>query len=510
MRGLTRNVGRVYTGSQSRAFDQRAMDEFAIPGIRLMHRAGRAALAALRERWPEASSLTVVCGSGNNAGDGYVIAGLAADAGLAVQLVQVADPRKLRGDALTASRFAACRLGRIEQCSQWQATGDVVVDALLGTGARGEVREPFRDAIERINASGKPVLAVDLPSGVDADSGGLLTANPVRADLTITFVAAKLGLLTGAAVDYVGEVLLDALDLPAEVYDLAGVRVVDGEDLTALDRRRNAHKGDFGRLLIVGGEADMGGAVLLAGEAALRSGAGLVSIATRAVNRAAILARRPELMTRAAQTPQDIADLVASASAIVVGPGLGRDAWGSALLHCCIASGKPLLVDADGLNLLAEAKAGDRCAPYPAPTSPPNGTANLGRLPTGAVLTPHPGEAGRLLGKDAAWVQSNRPRAAAELSSQGAVVVLKGAGTLVAEDGATIALCTLGNPGMATAGSGDVLAGIVGALLARGLPPRRAAELGVWLHARAGDEALAAGRASLLASDIVQALRLTP
>ena len=465
-----------------------------MPGIRLMHRAGRAAFAALRERWPRAQRLTVVCGSGNNAGDGYVIAGLAADAGLDVQLVQVGDLDKLRGDALAASRFAACRLGPIEPgAADWRASGDVVVDALLGTGAKGVVREPFRTGIERINAAGKPVLAIDVPSGIDADSGALLTANPVRADMTVTFVAAKLGLVTGAALDYAGEVLFDDLGLPAEVYDRPGVHVLAGEGLTALARPRNAHKGDFGRLLIVGGDADMGGAVMLAGEAALRSGVGVATIATRAVNRAATLARCPELMVRATETAADIADLLERASVVAIGPGLGRGAWGRALLTACLDSGKPLVVDADGLNLLAEA-----------------GGPSLSSLPAGSILTPHPGEAGRLLGKDAAWVQGHRPQAAAALASHGGVAILKGAGTLVAANGAVASICTDGNAGMATAGSGDVLTGIVGALLARGLGAQTAAELGVWLHARAGDDAQARCPASLLASDMIRELRLAP
>ena len=494
MRGLTRNVTRVYTGAESRAFDRRAMDDFGIPGIRLMHRAGRAAFSRLTEHWPDARRLTVVCGAGNNAGDGYVIAGLAADAGLDVQLVPVGDPNKLQGDALTAGRYAACRLSPLEQCAaNWRVGGDVAVDALLGTGVKGEVRAPVCDAIERINAADKPVLAVDVPSGIDVESGGLLITHPVCADLTVTFVAPKLGLLTGAAVDYAGEVAFDDLGLPAELYDRPGVRVLAGEELPALARRRSAHKGDFGHLLIVGGEADMGGAVLLAGEAALRTGVGLASIATRAANATAVLARRPELMVRATQMPTDIADLVDRAAAIAVGPGLGRQAWGRALLSCCVASGKPLVVDADGLNLLA-----DESAP------------SWRSLPAGTVLTPHAGEAGRLLGKDAAWVQAHRPQAAAELSAHGAVIVLKGAGTLIAEHGRVESICLDGNAGMATAGSGDVLAGIVGALRARGLGGRAAAELGVWLHARAGDEAQAECRGALLAGDLVQALRLTP
>jgi len=490
MRQLTRNVARVYTGTETRAFDRRAIEEFSIPGIRLMHRAGRAAFDALRSRWPVAGTVTVVCGSGNNAGDGYVIAGCAKDAGLAVQLVQVADPNRLAGDALEAYRFADLRLVAGTPADDgWQVEGDVIVDALLGTGAKGSVRAPYQDAIDRINAADKPVLAVDVPSGIDADTGGLLTERPVRADLTVTFVAAKLGLVTGDAVDYVGELQHDDLGVPAAVYDQPGVAVSRGDGLSALARPPGAHKGDFGRLLVVGGETDMGGAALLAGESALRTGAGLVHVATRAANRPAIVARRPELMVRAAEAPEDIAELAGRASAIAVGPGLGRGDWGRGLLELAASAGKPLVVDADGLNIVAETGLD---------------------LPAGTVITPHPGEAARLLGKSTAWIQSHRPEAAAMLSqlSPGLIAVLKGAGTLTARKGTLRSVCLLGNAGMATAGSGDVLTGIVGALLARGIEPQQAAELGVWLHARAGDEARASRSGALIASDLVDALRL--
>ena len=490
MHGTTGMVVRVYTGVETRALDRRAIDEFGIPGIRLMHRAGRAAFAAIRQRWPNATSVSVVCGSGNNAGDGYVIAGCAHDAGLRVQLIEAADPGRLKGDAATARQYARSCLGGIAPtAADWRLAGDVVVDALLGTGVRGAVRAAYRSAIGRINDAGRPVLAVDVPSGVDADRGGLLAPAPVRADVTITFVGGKLGLVTGPGVDFAGEVVVEDLGLPEAVYDQPGVAVLAGHGLAALGRRRDAHKGDFGRLLIVGGECDMGGAVLLAGEAALRAGAGLVSIATRGANRSAILARRPELMVRATRTAADIADLASRATAIAVGPGLGRGEWGQCLLRACIAAGKPLVVDADGLNIVAEAGLS---------------------LPTGSIATPHPGEAGRLLDKPTAWIQSHRPQAAAMLSRGDRVAVLKGAGTLVADDGALHSVCVDGNPGMATAGSGDVLTGIVGALLARGHEPRAAAELAVWLHARAGDEAHATCSASLLAGDIVAALRLSP
>ena len=492
MRDLTGIVARVHTGSETRTFDRRATDEFAIPGIRLMLRAGRVAFDALRARWPDAGCVTVVCGGGNNGGDGYVIAGLAKDAGLDVQLVELADAAQLAGDALTARRFALERLGE-GGAEDWPARGDVIVDALLGTGAQGGVRARYQDAIDRINAAGKPVLAVDVPSGVNADSGGLHTPAPVRAALTVTFVAAKIGLVTGAAVDFVGDLIVDDIGVPEAARAEPGVAVLHGAGLAELARRRGAHKGDFGRLLVVGGDADMGGAVALAGEASLRVGAGVVTVATRAGNRAAILSRRPELMVCAADNADALDAALAAATAVAAGPGLGRGAWGESLLAKCLAAGKPLLVDADGLNILAA-----------------NGGVGLADLPNGAVVTPHPGEAGRLLGHDAGWVQQHRLQAAAELSEHGAVAVLKGAGTLIAQAGAPRSICLLGNPAMATAGSGDVLAGIVGGLLARGLSALDAAELGVWLHARAGDDAAAAATSALLAGDLLAALRLNP
>ena len=492
MRDSTGIVARVHTGRETRAFDRRAIEEFSIPGIRLMLRAGRVAFDTLRQRWPHAGIVTVVCGAGNNGGDGYIIAGLARDAGLAVQLIELEAPAKFTGDAHTARAFAIERLGEVGD--NWPVRGDVVVDAMLGTGASGQLRESYQAAARRINDAGKPVLAVDVPTGVDADTGGLFGDPPVRADVTVTFVARKLGLATGPAVDCVGDVVFDDLGIGAAVCADAGVAVLDGAGLAALTRRPNAHKGDFGHLLVVGGELDMGGAVLLTGEAALRAGAGLVTVATRAANRPAILARRPELMVRATETPADLADRIERATAIVVGPGIGTDAWGRRLVARCLEAGKPLVVDADGLNILANT------------ATPPNRQ----NLPHGAIITPHPGEAGRLLGTDAAWVQERRPAAAAELSHGGLVAVLKGAGTLVAADGALRSICLGGNAGMATAGSGDVLSGICAGLLARGLSPTAAAELGVWLHARAGDEAACARRAALLAGDIVDALRLTP
>ena len=464
-----------------------------------MHRAGVAAFRHLRGRWPEAKRVTVVCGAGNNAGDGYIVAGAAADAGLGVQVVQVGDPARVSGDAGRALEFARERLGdpalATVACDSWQVGGDVVVDALLGTGVQGEVRPGFRRAIERVNGSGVPVLALDLPSGIDADTGAALTPEPVQADLTVTFVAPKLGLVTGDGVDYVGEVRLEALDIPEEVYaDGGGVPVLDGSALERLRRNRSAHKGELGRLLILGGDVGMGGAVILAGGAALRTGAGLVTVGTAEANRAPLLARYPELMARAIE-PSDVADLVRGADAVVVGPGLGQSAWGTAVCQEALAAArecsKSLLIDADALGCIA------RLGPS---------------VPAGSVITPHPGEAGRLLSLSAKDVQAQRPDAARRLASlgEGCVAVLKGAGTLISESGQLAGICLGGNPRMATPGSGDVLSGIGGALLARGLPALEAAKLAVWLHARAGDEAASATASALLASDLIDNLRLTP
>ena len=490
---------RVYSGSETRALDRRAIDECGIAGFVLMHRAGVAAFRHLRQRWPEARRVTVVCGVGNNAGDGYIVAGAAADAGLGVQLVQVGDPARIAGDAGKALEFARERLAAPElaraACASWQANGDVIVDALLGTGAKGEIRPAFRRAIEQVNAAELPVLALDLPSGIDADTGAELMPEPVRADLTVTFVAPKLGLVTGSGVDYVGEVRLETLDIPEEVHvNAGGVPVLDGSTLGRLQRNASAHKGQFGRLLILGGDVGMGGAVILAGGAALRSGAGLVTVGTAESNRAPILARHPELMARAVE-PADVAGLVQQADAVVVGPGLGQSAWGTVLCQAALAAARqhstPLLIDADALNCIARLELA---------------------VPARSIITPHPGEAGRLLGLSAGQVQAQRPDAALQLSSLGGgcVAALKGAGTLIAEAGQLAGICLGGNPRMATPGSGDVLSGTGGALLAQGLAPVDAAKLAVWLHARAGDEAALKTESALLASDIIDSIRLTP
>lgn len=461
-----------------------------MPEIDLMHRAGAAAFALLRQRWPLARRVAVCCGVGNNGGDGYVVATLAHSAGLAVELLQVGDAGRLRGAARSAAEAAlAAGIAPLRFDAAAVRRADVVVDALLGTGLSGEVAGEWRTVIDAINGAGRPVLSIDLPSGIDADSGAVQGV-AVHAAATITFVGLKRGLLTASGPGYCGELRFDGLELPAEIYGrvpAAAQRLELSRFRSALPpRRRDAHKGDFGHLLVVGGDAGMAGAVRLAAEAAARVGAGLVSVATRAAHAATIAAARPELMCHGVESPRELAALLRRASVVAIGPGLGQGAWGRALLGCVLDARQPLVVDADALNLLAEDPV--RRDDW--------------------VLTPHPGEAGRLLGQGADEVQRNRFIAAAELqASYGGVVVLKGPGTLVLAGDGMPAICSGGNPGMASGGMGDVLTGIIAGLIAQGFGLRDGAAAGVCLHSAAADEAAAGGERGLLASDLFPRLR---
>jgi NAD(P)H-hydrate epimerase len=484
----------LYTAAECRLLDRLTIEQQGVPGIELMERAGRAAFECLLQRWPRASRITVCCGKGNNAGDGYVVAACARAAGLAVELLQVGDPAQLTGDAALA-RDRAVAAG-VTIVRQWPAgaSGDVVVDALLGTGLRGELAPAYADAVRWINASGRPVLALDLPTGVNADTGAA-TDPAVRAALTVSFIGRKLGLHTGAGVSFAGVREFVSLGVGASVY-----RQVPGCPLLAYStlpaqrrlppRDPGAYKQSFGPVAVIGGDAGMGGAPLMAAEAALRVGAGLVSVITRAVHRPAILARRPEAMVADADDAFARAGVLGRATCIVAGPGLGREPWGGALLREALALGKPVVLDADGLH----------------------GFAAMGLAASGPIIgTPHPGEAAALLGTTSAAVQADRPAAARALAEKlGGVAVLKGAGTVVAavpgpdEPAELLGVCSHGNPGMASAGMGDVLAGVIGGLLAQGLAPADAAVAGTCLHSFAADRAAARlGERSLLATDLI-------
>lgn len=477
----------LHGAQQVRELDARLIAA-GTPGYELMQRAAHAAWRLLRRRWADVGELTVLAGRGNNAGDGYLVAALARRAGWRVRLLALGDPAALRGDAALARNEAEAAGVPLLAWSDSAPLAGVLVDALLGTGLEGALREPYAKAIALINASGLPVLALDIPSGLHADTGSV-SGEAVRADLTVTFIALKLGLFTGLGPELCGELHFD--DLAADARLLAEApclaRRLAPENLPRLaPRARTAHKGCFGHVLVVGGDLGMGGAALLGAESAQRAGAGLVSLATREAHVAAALVRRPELMCVRVQSANQLLPLLARADVCVAGPGIGQGAWARSLLSAVAASPVAQVWDADALNLLA---AGQVAAPAV------------------AVLTPHPAEAGRLLGISTAQVQADRVAAARGLAERFAqVVILKGAGTLVVAPDGRLALCDRGHPAMAGAGLGDVLAGLVGALLGQGLAPFDAACLAVWLHARAGESLAGQGR-GLAASELPPAIR---
>lgn len=474
-----------------RALEQSLMQRHRLDAAALMALAGSRAWARLRALWPEARVLWVFCGGGNNGGDGYVLATQALAAGLDVQLWRVGEVPGREPARTARTRFvdAGGSEGRWPQAAPGAAP-DLIVDALFGIGLDRAPAGDYAQAITAINALARPVLALDLPSGLDADSGatpGLV----VQATVSLCLIAWKRGLFTGRGPACCGRRLCDDLGLCFEVDEsfpaLAepAVRRL-GADAAARRlpaRARDAHKGRYGHVLVIGGDAGMGGAVLLAAESALRSGAGRVSVATHPAHAGGFILHRPELMVHAVEAGADLGRLLDRANVIAIGPGLGRGPWGQALLGQVLASGKAAVFDADALNLIA-------------------GTDLT--LPADSILTPHPLEAARLLGTEVAAVEADRFAAVRALAARfQASVVLKGAGSLIADSDGQVWVCTAGNPGMATAGMGDLLTGLIAGLLAQGLAPAEAAAAGVWVHASAADRVAARrGERGLIASEL--------
>jgi NAD(P)H-hydrate epimerase len=480
----------IYSVATVREIDRTAIEDEGISGYTLMSRAGAAAVSEARSRFPDAKRWQVVCGAGNNAGDGYVVARIAASEGILVSVVALVDPASLKGDAATAYGDFAADGGVVAAWSgQLDSEAELIVDGLLGSGLERDVEGGFALAVAAMNSHAANVVALDIPTGLHGDSGAVM-GFAVRADLTVTFVGLKAGLFLGDGQDYCGEVVFAGLGIPAKCRQgkKPEFRRIDDDQLqrTLAPRRRSAHKGDFGHVLVVGGGAGMPGAVRLCAEAALRAGAGRVSIATDPGHAAIIIASRPELMSHGVTGAKDLAPLLDKADVVAFGPGLGASPWAEELFAELAADRRPAVWDADALNRLAESPAAKE----------------------GRVITPHPGEAATLLGSSTGQVQADRRAALNELHARYAgVVVLKGSGSLVSCASGTPRLCTSGNPGMAAPGMGDVLTGIIAALLAQGLTIEDAAAVGVEVHARAGDRAARSGERGMVASDLLFELR---
>ena len=481
---------RLYPAASLAELDRRAALQ-GLPSGLLMERAGQATFGFIRTRWPESRHWLILAGGGNNGGDGYVVARLARLAGLAVTVAALKPPPPDGPAAAAATAYQGCG-GTLQPLGTSLPAGvDLVVDALFGIGLDRPLRGRAAEMIGKVNRTSLPVAAVDIPSGVHADTGAVEGA-AVLADLTVTFIGLKPGLFTGAGVNHVGRLEFARLGVPeALAADLQprAQRIEAGELNLALPARPpGAHKGRFGHVLVIGGERGFAGAPCLAGAAAARTGAGLVSVLTRPEHIAAVVGARPELMAHASADGALPAALLERANVLALGPGLGQSPWSRSLWRAALEASQPLVLDADGLNLLA--------------ADP--------RRRRGWILTPHPGEAARLLETTVGAIEADRIRSVQRLVERfEATVVLKGAGSLVLSPGEDPPwLCDRGNPGMASGGMGDALTGVIAALLAQGLGAPVAARLGVWIHACAGDRAAArGGPRGLLAGDLIDELR---
>lgn len=479
----------LYQSAEIRQFETLAMKNLGLSAAELMLRAGQAAFTAFKEHFPSVKKVAVYCGGGNNGGDGYVFAKLAYQQGLEVSIYSFVSCDELPSPAKEAAQEA----GVLDLC--WhklsknfsKPSAEVIIDALLGIGLKSECRSPLCELIQAINSFGLPVFSLDLPSGLQADSGQVLGAC-IKATVTLSFIASKLGLSLLDGPDYAGKIIVDDLGLSALAEKIKPSAFFMDEGLERpylLPRSKNTHKHQFGEVLVLGGNEGMPGAVYLAAQAALRVGAGLVRLGLHPRFASQMLPLLPEALVYGIEKEANLAPLLHAASVLVIGPGLGEDDFAKTLFNQAIHSPLPKVVDAQALRLLSK---------------------NAFHA-NNWVLTPHPGEAASLLDCTTKDIQSDRYAAVKALQKKyGGLVVLKGLGSLVATE-EKIYLCPAGNPGMSSAGMGDVLSGVIAGLIAQGLPLHIAAALGVWIHAKAGDKAALQGERGLLASDLMPYLR---
>ncbi|MEN4560800.1 bifunctional ADP-dependent NAD(P)H-hydrate dehydratase/NAD(P)H-hydrate epimerase [Pantoea agglomerans] len=468
--------------------EQQGADALGITLYELMLRAGQAAYEHLTAHWPEASHWLILCGHGNNGGDGYVLARLGQAAGKTVTLLACESKKALPEEAQSARDAWLDAGGEIHAADAvWPEQIDVIVDALLGTGSNRAPEEPYATLIQQANAHAAPKLAIDMPSGLSARNG-TAPGEVINASHTLSVVALKPGQITGKARDYIGELYYADLGLAAFLAgEGAPIARYDASALTRWlkPRKPTSHKGSHGRLLVVGGDAGTAGAVRMTAEAALRSGSGLVRVLTHKDNIIPILTARPEIMVDEL-TDERLTEALEWADVIAIGPGLGQRDWGKRALKRVASSEKPMLWDADALNLLAISA----------------------EKRQNRIITPHPGEAARLLNTETSEIESDRLHAAQTLAQRyGGVVVLKGAGTLIASEQGEMAFADVGNAGMASGGMGDLLSGIIASLVGQKLTLFDAACAGCVAHGAAADAVAAErGTRGMLATDLLDLL----
>lgn len=482
---------KLYSASAASEIDRLAISKHGYVGFELMQQAGQSAFELIESQFEseQKPSILVLCGAGNNGGDGYVVATLALQQQWSVTVTASAEPKT--EDAKTVANLFLQADGQITEFDEWQANKnqsqfDVVVDALLGIGLKDKPQGAIAELVEYANQLDALKVAIDAPTGVDCDTGNCFTPY-FTADFTISFIVNKFGLMTGQGLDARGELFIDSIGVTEQIVSEVACYAEVLQQPIMPSRPINSHKGSFGYLIIVGADNGMLGAGLLAGKAALRTGAGKVQLMSTVehLDQAALYC--PELMSMA--DIEQFNTTVTQVDALVLGPGLGLYDWGREMFELCMQQDKPIIIDADALTILAE--------------------KNSLISQAESVLTPHPGEAAKLLSITTAQVQANRRQTAIDIAKKyNSVCVLKGAGTLITSPKADDCyLCDFGNPGMATAGMGDVLSGIIGALLAQGLTALEAAKAGVWLHSNAADWRVSqTNQTSLIASDVIEAL----
>ena len=468
--------------------EQQGADALGITLYELMLRAGQAAYEHLNRHWPDARHWLILCGHGNNGGDGYVLARLGQAAGKTITLLACDSEKALPEEAQRARDAWLDAGGEIHAAgASWPEQVDVIVDALLGTGTQRAPAEPYATLIQQANAHAAPILAIDMPSGLSARNG-TTPGEVINATHTLSVVALKPGQLTGKARDVIGTLYYADLGLAKFLAgETAPMARYDASALTRWlkPRKPTSHKGNHGRLLVVGGDAGTAGAVRMTAEAALRTGSGLVRVLTHKDNIIPILTARPEVMVDEL-SDERLKEALEWADVIAVGPGLGQREWGKQALKAVAGSEKPMLWDADALNLLAISA----------------------EKRQNRIITPHPGEAARLLNIKTSEIESDRLHAAQRLAQQyGGVVVLKGAGTIIASEQGEMAFADVGNAGMASGGMGDLLSGIIASLMGQQLPLFGAACAGCVAHGAAADAVAAQrGTRGMLATDLLDLL----
>jgi hydroxyethylthiazole kinase-like uncharacterized protein yjeF len=502
---------RLFTSKEAREIDGRAIEELGIPGIVLMENAALGALKVIEDEMTliKGKEILVIAGKGKNGGDGFAVARHLSNKGAIVKILLIGSLEEVLGDARINLEIALKMDIPIYELKDDTIpvdflSFDLIIDAILGTGIKGVVRGHITQVINAINDSGKTVISLDLPSGLDPDTGRILGAC-IKAKKTVTFGVLKIGLFLYPGAEYAGSVHLADIGVPSQVLNFIGskMNLTSKEEISSwlLTRSRTAHKGNFGHLLVVAGSPGMTGAAALTSLGSLRAGAGLVTLAVPAALQPIMAIKLTEVMTEA--LPQNtngklsyealkpILNMTEKRNVLAIGPGLSQDPETVALVREVVARVSiPMVIDADGLNALV------------------GSVEILKERKSKTIITPHPGEMARLCGVSVDDIQADRMGYALRFAKEwNVIVVLKGARTVIADEDGNVYINSTGNPGMASVGSGDVLTGVISGLLAQSIDPYRSAVIGVYLHGLAGDIGVKEkGEESLIAGDILRSL----